>query len=426
MPNAPDLRHRSKNGQTTDPEPAPPQRAQTIHEVLGAPKHGIVMQGMRTVSFVVYFFTCSTLLHCTQLLGVPLYFVSKDWFYAWIALTKQYFGLLATTMTQWWSPTIVRISGDKSVAGLLRQKEDGMLEVDFGERIVLMANHQIYTDWLYLWWTAYTNAAPTHGHIYIILKDSLRYLPLLGPAMMFYGFIFMSRKWATDESRLRYRLQKLNTPHHPAVSGRDQHQQLDPMWLVIFPEGTVLSAYTRDVSKKFSEKSGIPDMKHQLLPHHTGLAFCLQELRSTVPYLYDCTIAYEPFAAGSYSQDIFTLPSVYFQGRAPISVNMHWRRFAIKDMPLDDKDAMQQWILQRWREKDALIDAFQREGRFPAVPEAVHIEGAPQEKEWKTPYINTEVQLRNVFEVLSIFAPVCAAAMVGRVGVQIKDRIFGA
>jgi 1-acyl-sn-glycerol-3-phosphate acyltransferase len=41
-----------------------------------------------------------------------------------------------------------------------------------------------------------------HGHLYIILKESIKYIPILGTGMMFYGFIFLSRKWATDKRTL--------------------------------------------------------------------------------------------------------------------------------------------------------------------------------------------------------------------------------
>lgn len=423
-------RLRTRNPTTTNSEPnghvKPLARAPTADDLLGAPRFGAFMQLLRILGFGVYFFGSCIFIHGAQLLGVPLYFYSKDWFYAYNALTKQYFGLLVTTMTQWWSPTLVRVSGDKSMAGLLKQNADGMLEIDFGERIVLMANHQIYTDWLYLWWTAYTNSPPTHGHIYIILKESLKWVPLIGPAMQFYRFIFMARKWATDQERLRYRLQKLNSQHTGPLSNSSQpNQQLDPMWLLIFPEGTNLSGNTRKQSQKFADKSGIPNLRHQILPRSTGLQFCLQELKDTVGYVYDCTIAYEPIPPGGYGQDIFTLRSVYFQGRPPKSVNMHWRRFAIKDIPIDDKDAMHDWIMQRWREKDDLIEAFLQNGKFPADVEAVDIAGAPKEKAFRSAYINTEVRPRSPFEFLAMFVPILTVGLLGRILVLIVDRLMG-
>ncbi|KAF2766699.1 acyltransferase-domain-containing protein [Teratosphaeria nubilosa] len=392
---------------------------------IGEPTHGGPVATLRAFAFGLYFLGSCLAIHGAQLLGAPLYFVSKDWFYAWMAMTKQYFGLLVTTMTMWWSPTTIRVSGDKSMKGLIKQDEDGMLRMEFGERIVLMANHQLYTDWLYMWWICYTNSPPMHGHIYIILKESLKYAPLLGPAMMFYGFIFMARKWAKDQERMRYRLRKLSTRHSGPMSGSQGEGQLDPMWLLIFPEGTNVSANTRHSSRKFCEKIGIPDMRHQLLPRSTGLQFCLQELNGTVEYLYDCTIGYEGIPKGLYGQDVFTLRSVYFQGRPPKSVNMHWRRFKVADLPLDDHDKMYEWTMQRWREKDDLLETFYQTGKFPAEPDAVYIEGAPQEKEWKTPYINTEVKPRFWGESLQMYVPVAGAALIGRILVRILDLVLG-
>ena len=425
-----DLKQRKPqpNGSTTAApiDGAPLARTPTnIDEHLGPAKHGPAMQALRIVAFGVYFFGSCLFIHFAQLLGAPLYFLSKDWYYAWMALTKQYFGLLVTTMTQWWSPTLVRISGDKSMAGHVKQKADGMLEVDFGERAVVMSNHQIYTDWLYLWWTAYTNKNPTHGHLYIILKESLKYVPLIGPAMMFYSFIFMARKWSKDQERLRYRLRKLNSTHSGPLSGEKKGDHFDPMWLLIFPEGTNLSANTRESSARFANKAHIEDMRHLLLPRSTGLQFCLQEIKGTVEYLYDCTIAYEGIPPGGYGQDIFTLRSVYFQGRPPKSVNMHWRRYRIKDLPMDDADAFHEWVMDRWREKDNMIEVFLKDGKFPADVEGVQIEGAPKEKGFRSAYINTEVMPRSPIEFLAMFGPVVGAAVGGMIMVKIFDLIFG-
>jgi len=79
----------------------------------------------------------------TQFLGVPLYWINRDLFYAYMALTKQSFGIFVTTLTQWWAPTVVRISGDASVAGQLWRTADGLAECHFPERLVMIANHQV-------------------------------------------------------------------------------------------------------------------------------------------------------------------------------------------------------------------------------------------------------------------------------------------
>lgn len=254
----------------------------------GRIKHGVLVQILRLVVFVDWFMCCAASTHLTQLLGIPLYFVSKDYYYAYMALTKQSFGLLITTLTQWFSPTVIRVSGDRSVRGQLIRTEDGLLQTRFPERLVMIANHQLYLDWLYIWWIAYTNRM--HGHIFIVLKESLKYIPVIGPGIMFYGFVFMARKWETDRPRLQHRLKRLKTRHGGPLSGT---QSLDPMWLLLFPEGTNLSANTRKGSAKYAKKMGVEDFRHQLLPRSTGLQFCLNELSDTVEWVYDCTLAYE-------------------------------------------------------------------------------------------------------------------------------------
>ena len=284
------VRRRVKDGIPNDVTNAVEQATGNAKEPhpAGEIKHGSFMEILRLLVFVSWFVGCSVCVNATQLVGAPLYFVNKDYYYAYMAMTKQNFGIFIVTLTQWFSPTVVRVSWDSSVRGQLRKSPQGLLETNFPERMILTTNHQIYTDWLYLWWTAYTSRM--HGHIFIILKESLKYMPVLSPGILFYGFIFMARKWESDMPRMRYRLQKLKERHEGPMSGTSS---LDPMWLMIFPEGTNLSRNTRNGSVKWAEKQGIPDLKHALLPRSKGMQFCLEELDDTVEWVYDCTIGYE-------------------------------------------------------------------------------------------------------------------------------------
>jgi Acyltransferase len=227
-----DIRHRkavpAPNGEVRLP----------LHDALKDPperqEKGVFMQIVRLLLFTTWFVGTCSAAHMVQLLGAPLYWIHRDYYYAWMALTKQSFGLIITTITQWFSPTDIRVSGDKSIPGQLRLTKGGRLITDFPERMVLIANHQLYTDWLYLWWIAYTSNQ--HGHIFIILRENLKYIPIIGPGMMFYGFIFMARKWQQDQSRMEHRLKQLKTQHAGPLSGS---KGFDPMWLLLFPEGIV-------------------------------------------------------------------------------------------------------------------------------------------------------------------------------------------
>lgn len=270
------------------PVSGPLSREATQPHPAGRVKHGEITQVVRMVALTTWFLACAVSTHATQLLGSPLYFINQNYYYAYMALTKQSFGLLMTTLSQWFNPIVIRVSGDKSVRGQLSQTKDGRLQTDFPERLVMMANHQIYIEWSYLWWVAYTSKM--HGHIYILLKESLKYIPIIGPGMIFYGFIFLARNWTKDKPRMQHRLKKLSERHGGPLSGS---QSLDPMWLLIFPEGTNLSPDTKQQSQKWADKQGIKNPEHVLLPRSTGLQYCLQELAGTVDWLYDCTIAYE-------------------------------------------------------------------------------------------------------------------------------------
>lgn len=346
-----------------------------------------------------------------------------------MAYTKECFAILITCLTQWWAPTVVRVSGDSSMLGQLVKKKDGSLQCKFADRMVLMANHQVcgchcavafefhwacqanirqlYTDWLYLWWIAYTNSM--HGFIYIILKESLKNIPIIGWGCQFYNFIFLSRKWEEDQSTFKKHLSKLN-------------KASDPMWLIIFPEGTNLSATTREKSKQWAAKQGLKDMKHQLLPRSTGLRFCLTELRETTEWLYDCTIAYEGVPPGQFGQDIFTLRSSFFEGRPPKSVNMHWRRFHIDSIPVNNSKAFEVWLRNRWREKDYMLEYFQRNNRFPAddfwkehldMDSQSSAAGGKSLRSVPKPaiVIETEVKSGNWNEFVKIFAPITSVMM---------------
>lgn len=272
--------------------------------------------------------------------------------------------------------------------------------------MVLMANHQLYTDWLYLWWIAYTNNM--HGFVYIILKESLRSIPIIGWSAQFYNFIFLARNWEEDQRRFKKALARINSA-------------TQPMWLIIFPEGTNLSATTREKSKAWAAKNNLQDMKHQLLPRSTGLRFCLNELKDSTEWLYDCTIAYEGVPPGQFGQDIFTLRSTFFEGRPPKSVNMHWRRFHISDIPIQNTKAFEVWLRNRWREKDYMLEYFQKHSRFPAEnfwkdhldmgdrssTNSQSIRSVPR----PAVQIETEVKSGNWNEFVKIFAPISSVLM---------------
>ncbi|KAK4249841.1 hypothetical protein C7999DRAFT_29711 [Corynascus novoguineensis] len=392
--------------------PVPAPAASTTHPS-GREKHGQVIQILRAVSVILYFLAGAIAIHTTQLLGAPLYWINRELYYAYMSLTKQSFGLLITTMTHWWGPTTIRISGDASVADQIRKTEDGLVEFSFPDRMIMIANHQIYTDWLYLWWVGYANRPKRHGSLFIILKESLKYIPIVGPGMMFYSFIFMSRKMAIDQHRMAYRLRKLKTTH----TAPDGKSYLDPMWLLLFPEGTNASQNGRNKSAKWAAKIGVKDPEHMLLPRSTGIYFCLNELKGTIDYVYDCTVAYEGVPRGKFGEKIFTLGGTYIKGQTPKSVNFYWRRFRVADIPLENQEEFEVWLRERWYEKDALMEQYVSTGRFPPNPADAVTKG-------QEPFLETEVRTRYPWEFLQIYSVLGAFGLVVNVILKIWNRFL--
>lgn len=62
--------------------------------------------------------------------------------------------------------------------------------------------------------------------------------------MRFFDFILLKRNdWAHDKRAIEENLDRVN--------------KTDPLWLVVFPEGTVVSRGTRKRSTAFAEKAGL-------------------------------------------------------------------------------------------------------------------------------------------------------------------------
>jgi len=102
---------------------------------------------------------------------------------------------------------------------------------------------------------------------------------------------------------------------------------------------------------------------------------------------------------------------------------MHWRRFAIKSIPIHDEAAFSDWLLARWREKDDLIEYYLQNGRFPADDgTSPAVDGGKVLK--GAGHIETEVRPTNMLEVLQMFALPASSVLVINVVLKIVNLIL--
>ena len=96
---------------------------------------------------------------------------------------------------------------------------------------------------------------------------------------------------------------------------------------------------------------------------------------------------------------------------------MHWRRFAVSSIPLSDANEFEHWLLERWREKDDLLEQWYETGSFPADAGSA----VPEKGISKEGFIETEMTLNNWMEIGQIFVVLAAAALV----VNVILKFFG-
>jgi 1-acyl-sn-glycerol-3-phosphate acyltransferase len=150
-----------------------------------------------------------TYLLCDRLNFTKTAIVLHRIFRSYIRFTEFIFGCYIVCLIWATTSSELVITGDLSVMASQHMQ-------------IVMANHQIYPDWLYMWTLA--RIAGKSGDVKILLMSILRYIPFCGPGMMFFEFIFMDRKWSKDKDRISKYLKRV------------VNDKL-PIWLLIFPEG---------------------------------------------------------------------------------------------------------------------------------------------------------------------------------------------
>jgi len=213
------------------------------------------------------------------------------------------------------------------------------------ESAFIIANHRWGLDWLMIFTVAARKGRL--GVMKLFAKDSIKWIPGIGWGLWLLDFPFLSRNWTNDVRTIDRTFQSL----------KDRRL---PFWLVSHLEGTRLTESKVKQSQDFAKKKDLPVFKNVLLPRTKGFIATVSSLRKAdaVKVLYDITIMYED---GRKDPRIFNA-AVRQGGR----VSLHVKRYLISDLPTNEEE-LTQWLYDRWREKDQLIESFLKTGHFPKV-----------------------------------------------------------
>ncbi|KAF8912857.1 hypothetical protein CPB84DRAFT_472397 [Gymnopilus junonius] len=358
---------------------------------------------------------------------------SRKLYYAGIRYTKGAFGCLMILMSQWFAPTKLLVTFETEGMGrftqedidrfIIKDNNGNNIRLNLPTKFVLVANHQVYADWWYAWcFTYFMSPQAVHRYVYITLKKSLRWVPIVGWGMQFFNFIFLARSWASDRQQLARDLASL---------GREAEREGRPFCFILYPKvpwsARTLGRKVRNTQRKWA------DMKHILLPRSTGLHYSLRSLSPRVPdlQLLDITVAYPGIPPMGYGQSYYTLRSLFFDGVAPPAIHMHLRMFDVKngvpignlvgtssagtpdpkakhivevDIPSDEKKVFDVWLRKLWQEKDEGMDKFFERDNFNS-------NGTPMSP------IEIPLRLRRKREILDAFCffwPASVAYLWGR------------
>lgn len=363
-------------------------------------RHFLPIAIVRTVFIGVAFILGCVAIRFTQCLAWLFVGSNPTSYHTVINITKTHFVVLLSFFTSIINPCKISITYDQAQlppSNSFRVDSLGNLISILSPNSVWMSNHQIYTDWLYLWFIAYTGRFS--DSVYIVLKAALAKVPILGQGMLNYKFLFLLRKWESDKPLLTNKLLEIDADarglgpasglkcvssvneSNPGISswpkGSAKPYEIWPYQMIIFPEGTVPSKNTKERSNAYAKKVGRQPFKYTLLPRVRGLFLMLRSLRDTAESVYDVTCVYSGLKADEFGEDVFSLKRFYIKGYGPPLINYHIRSFNIKDIPLGDDDIVdvdeipestqkefEEWLYKVWREKDELIDKFHKTGSF--------------------------------------------------------------
>jgi 1-acyl-sn-glycerol-3-phosphate acyltransferase len=214
-------------------------------------------------------------------------------------------------------------------------------DVPARENALLVANHQEMPDI-----TAIMKFCMTKdrlGDMKYFVKKQLKWVPGMGWGMQFLDCLFIDRDWASDREHIERTFARL-------VDDKV------PVHLVSFVEGTRLTSTKLAAAQEYARENELHVPRHVLVARTKGFAATVQGLRSHITAVYDLTIGYE--------HGVPTLWQ-YIKGLVR-RIHVHVRRFPVAELPHSAED-LRQWLQDRWREKDELLEDFYATGAFPPL-----------------------------------------------------------
>jgi 1-acyl-sn-glycerol-3-phosphate acyltransferase len=215
-------------------------------------------------------------------------------------------------------------------------------ELPGDENALVLSNHQQMPDITSL--MALARRKGRLGDLKFFVKQALKWVPGVGWGMQFINCPFLRRDWTQDRETIHRTFATLV-------------RERIPVWLVSFAEGTRVTPEKIRKSAEWAAERGLPLTRHVLIPRTKGFVATVEGLGDHLHAIYDVTIGY-----------VDGVPTLwqYITG-AVKRVHVHVRRYPVAELPRMPQE-LGAWLVERWQEKDELLDHFYTEGAFPSEP----------------------------------------------------------
>lgn len=246
-------------------------------------------------------------------------------------------------------------------------KDNTSKELMAKEHSLGISNHTYELDWLYLWMVMDKFNFLANGKAFV--KDSIKYLPVMGWSWFFNEFIFLKRNAAKDLANMGNCLNNFG-------------EYVNPIMMVLFAEGTRFTPKKHEAAIKYAEEHSIEPFKYHLNPRPKGFAFCVKHIKNegnnnnelkndvivvkntagTIKSIWNVQIA---FNENKYSRSMLNFYSLINQ--VPIIGDVYLERIAIDSIDSSSDEKLNDFLYNLYREKDRLMDYHKENGKFPGI-----------------------------------------------------------
>jgi lysocardiolipin and lysophospholipid acyltransferase len=262
--------------------------------------------------------------------AIPFILLNRRIYFRWCSSVMGYFLLMVTCLLEDLFGIKIVVTGDN----LTNDKK----------RSLIILNHRTRMDWMYIWMLH--SRIQILEQLKIVLKAQIKHIPFIGWGIEHVGYLFLERRWEDDKDRIKN-----------VINYYKSNQS--PVSILIFPEGTNLSAKTKVKSNAYAAKQTVYNRPYEycLHPRVTGFTYLLNTMRADnmIDTVDDITIGYE----GNFPVTELDL----LKGHLPKIVHFDVKRYNINEIPKEDEQ-IDQWLKTCWDEKENRLKEFYSKNQF--------------------------------------------------------------